>query len=327
MNKRMKPKQIILETVAIFSLTFPSSGWTMNAGTGADMATFENSMLAVRLSASIENISGQSDEYVYDETTGDKISELNWDLENIVMLGGEISVGWNDRLQFNLGGWTAVSEDSGSMVDRDWLSDVNSDWSHYSKSSNELDHGYIVDVNLSYNFSVTENIFISPILGFRFNNWKWHDRGGEYIYSGNGGWRNYSGTFPDETGIVYEQWLYAPYLGVAVGGIYERFFINTYLKGSPWAWSEDKDQHLLRDLEFEEKVNKQRFIGAGIECGYSVTDSLSINLGLDYQKFKTAKGSTLEIDKATGERYHINGDAAGIAHHSTAVSLSVGYTF
>ena len=59
------------------------------------------------------------------------------------------------------------------------------------------------------------------------------------IYSGNGGWRNYSGTFPDETGIIYEQWLYAPYLGLVVGAGYGRFFIDTYLKGLPGAWPDD----------------------------------------------------------------------------------------
>ncbi|MBN0986686.1 omptin family outer membrane protease [Amphritea pacifica] len=326
LSKKMKSKLIILATLTVCSFIFPSIGWTMNVGMGADMATFENSMIAVRLRGSIEKISGQSDEYVYD-TTGAKISELNWDLENIVMIGGGISVGWNDYLQLNLGGWTAVSENSGSMVDRDWYPEISSDWSDYSKGSNRLDHGYIIDMNLSYNFSFTENVSVSPMLGFRFNNWKWHDRGGEYIYSINGGWRNVSGTFPDEIGIVYEQWLYAPYLGVAVGAGYEKFFVNTYLKGSLWAWSEDEDQHLLRDLEFKDKVNKQRFIGAGIECGYNVTERMSVRLALDYQKFKTGKGSALVIDKTTGDKYHSNGDVSGIAHDSTAVSLSVEYSY
>ncbi len=83
------------------------------------------------------------------------------------------------------------------------------------------------------------------------------------------------GVFEDETGIRYEQKYYVPYLGVNLGYTQKKFFVNLYLKGSLWAWSEGKDQHLQRDLEFEDEIDGQSYVGAGFEAGYVLPENFT----------------------------------------------------
>ncbi|MGE4545292.1 MAG: omptin family outer membrane protease [Pedobacter sp.] len=322
----MKMKQIVVILFVVLALTFPAKTSAMSAGMGPDLYISGNASIPISIRASVEYLWGESNEYVYDTDTGDKISELDWELENIAMLGGVVSVGLVDWLQLNFGGWAAVTDGSGTMVDKDWTPALSSEWDNYSIGPVKLDHGYMVDANMAFPIEITSNLKISPMLGFKFDNWKWHDKGGKYIYSVNG-WRDEKGTFPDVVGIRYEQWFYAPYLGLNMQTNYESFFFNAYIKGTLWAWSKGKDEHLNRDLLFEDKVYHQAFISAGIEAGYNVSDWCFITLGFDYQEFMTAKGSTLSTDTETGETERFDGDAAGTGHHSSVINLAVGIRF
>ena len=320
----MKSCRIVFFPVLFLLWLVPASSLAMNAGMGPDLLTIEDSPIPLTVRASSYYIWGESNEYVYDPETGDKISQLDWDLENIVMVGGSISARFTDWLQLNFGGWAAVNEGDGRMVDRDW-DFPGEDWTDRSVSDVYLDHGYVLDVNVAFPLEMSPWFTISPMVGFSHDNWEWHDQGGSYVYSRDG-WRDSTGDFADETGIRYEQWFYAPYIGLNLSVEYEGFFANAYVKGTPWAWSEDKDQHLLRDLEFKESIYNQSYIGTGVEIGYDVTDCFYIMAGYDYQEFMSAKGGTTTTDTVTGESSS-DGNSAGIGHHLNSVSLSFGFKF
>lgn len=327
---RIRLTALLLSAFTFLSILFSSNVWAMHAGMGSSqgetLLTIDNSTIPISFRASAEYLWGKSDEYVFDADTGQKISHLEWDLKDIVMLGGVFSTGISDWIQLNVGGWGAVSDGSGRIVDRDWEGGNPSEWSDRSEGPCSLDHGYIIDSNIAFPVEVFKYVTISPMIGFKYDNWKWHDRGGIGVYSGDG-WRDTVINFGDKTGLVYEQWFYAPYLGVNVGGNYEDFFVNAYFKGTPWAWSEDEDHHLERSRKYTEKVYNQTFIGAGIELGCNLNENLFVVLGFDFQEFQRAKGSTEMTNTETGETATLGGDAAGIGHSSSAVNISFGFKF
>lgn len=311
--------------LAVIILALPPAGWTMNGGMGRNLLTINDKPFPMTLRGSVSYIQGQSREYVYDSQTGSKISQLDWDLDDIVMVGGTVSVGLANRLELKLDGRTAVSEGHGDMVDRDWYPEISPDWSDWSKSSARLDHGHVLDISLGLPLEIFDGIVVTPLAGFKFDNWKWSDRGGEYIYSRDG-WRNETGKFPDETGIIYEQWFYAPYIGLKLAVTRKGFFANVYGKGALWAWSDAEDQHLSRALEFDDHVENQVYIGAGLELGYTVADRFHLIVAYDYQRFTTEKGDSEIFDGATGEK-ETDRNAAGIGHESSAVRFSLGFKF
>ncbi len=146
-----------------------------------------------------------------------------------------------------------------------------------------------------------------------------------YIYSRDG-WRNATGNFPDVTGIIYEQWFHAPYLGLNLAVARKGFFANAYGKWSLWAWSDAEDQHLMTGFEFDDPVRNQNYIGAGLELGYDVAERFYLMVAYDYQRFTTEKGDSDILEGATGERWTDDG-SAGIGHESGAVRFSLGFRF
>lgn len=318
----------VLGLVAIIIFFFPSLSLAIHASMGSKLvAEDEENSIPFSFRISIEGIEGEANEYVYDEITGDKVSQLDWELESVLMLGGIASLKIKDWLQLNVGGWTAIVEGHGEMEDRDWSPEVSSDWSHWSGHSAELMHGYVLDANMVFPFEIDRSLHISPLIGFKYENFKWNDLGGRAIYSTNG-WRNDYREFPDdEIGIIYEQRFYVPYLGLNVGGSYRGFFSNMYATYSAWAWSEGRDQHLNRSLEFLDEIDQQEYIGAGVELGYNINQWLFVALSYDYQEFCTAKGTTEMQDTVSGEIEYFGGDDAGIALRSGSLSLTLGGKF
>ncbi len=124
--------------------------------------------------------------------------------------------------------------------------------------------------------------------------------------------------FPDRTGIIYEQWFYAPYLGVNLGVARKGFFANAYGKGSLWAWSDAEDHHLMNNTEFDDHVKNQDYIGVGLELGYNITNRFYLMVAYDYQKFTSEKDDTDIFYGDTGERGSDH-NSGGIGHVSSAV--------
>ncbi len=302
-----------------------SRGFTMDAFS-TPVNLNRGSGLPMVFNGSVNYVRGISNEYVYDSDTGEKISQLDWEIEDVVMAGGVLSVWFSRKVQLNLGLWAAVTQGNGYMQDWDWDSSLGSGWSHWSRSPVDLEDAYILDLNIGYEFDLGRGISLTPLLGFKFDYWEWADHGGEYIYSRNGGWRNESGTFPDETGIRYEQRVYIPYLGMNLGVIRGRFFANAHVKGSLWAKTKAEDEHLKRSMVFNDRIVNQPFLGTGVALGWQVSQSWVIRMGYDFQKLYSTKGDSHGIDYSTGDTW-FDVDAAGAAHESHSIYLSAGIGF
>ncbi len=306
------------------SVLLPGRAGAMRAGNlGESMTLFEGET-PVSLQLSGGYLQGRSEELVFEEETGRKVSELDWDLRNIYMLGGTVSVGTADWLLLNLGGWAAVNRDSGRMTDYDWMDAATGDWSDRSVHRTKLDHGYMLDVNAMFPVSLREGVSVAPMVGFKVDNWKWHDEDSNHIYS-DVGWRDDVGR-TDGTSIIYEQWFYTPYAGLCAGAQFGDFRLGAYARGTLWAWARDKDQHLARNTVFTGEFSGIHYYGVGAEASYAVTQRFSVGLAYDYQEYLRTKGDMTVDDRDDGERATAR-NGGGVSHHSSMVTLSLRYAF
>ncbi|MFP7755129.1 omptin family outer membrane protease [Thermodesulfobacteriota bacterium B35] len=271
-------------------------------------------------------LTGESYENVYDPDSGRKISQLNWDLSDVYMVGGGVSIQPLSWVKLNMDLWLKVTDGDGDMVDYDWFVE-GLDWTHRSYTTDvDLDTGYMYDINVEFPVFRLEDTEFSLFAGYKYDKWKWVATGGTFIYS-TYYLRDTIGTLPDETGITYEQWYHVPYVGIGFHAELTRVTLSGRLIASPFVQAGDRDQHHLRNLVFEEDFDNGTMLGVDLNGGYRFTDQLALMFNYHYQKYEEMKGDTTITDQVTGEQYHIPGDAASIEHYSHLFSLSLQYTF
>ena len=183
----------------------PMAGNT--SGTGLSMA-FQGSL-------GVAN--GEAKEHVFDyESRGQsrrQLSRLDWDLKNVAMGGGSLSVRLWDRLALNGGLWLALSEGSGEMDDYDWLDVRSSEWTHYSLSDVDVTEGYLLDVNAAWKLMQMHGFSTHVLVGYKQDGWTWEDRGVYLLYP-EFGYVPYP--LDGENMILYEQEFRMPYRGANV---------------------------------------------------------------------------------------------------------------
>ena len=104
-------------------------------------------------------------------------SELEFPLKTF-LLGVEGGWGYQnsqkqDKLRLSAKWLTNIDHGSGKMKDSDWIEgDDHPGLDIYSESDIEL-KAHIVDVNVIYNFWLIKQLSIGPIVGYRFNYFKY----------------------------------------------------------------------------------------------------------------------------------------------------------
>ena len=97
-------------------------------------------------------INGKSNENVYVPEFQHKLSELNWDISGVYMLGLGGSVAPLSWLKLNGDVWFKLNKGDGSMRDYDWLF-LGEQYTLYSRSDNlDVTRGIKVDVNSELTF-------------------------------------------------------------------------------------------------------------------------------------------------------------------------------
>lgn len=268
-------------------------------------------------------INGKSNENVYVPEFQHKLSELNWDISGVYMLGLGGSIAPLSWLKLNGDVWFKLNEGDGSMRDYDWLF-LGEQYTLYSRSDNlDVTRGIKVDVNSELTFYEYLKSRFFGVLGFKYDTWKWTAYGGVFNYFG------FTGTFDEVPGITYEQDFYAPYLGLGFSSSLSQTPItfSGRVIYSPYVWGDDKDQHHMRDLVFEEDFDSGTMFGVDVAGAYNFTDHFSVLLSYQYQKYQEMKGGTTITDLTTGEVIKITGDAAGMDNYTSMVSLTAEYSF
>lgn len=268
---------------------------------------------------------GKSREVVYDATTGRKISELFWTMDNVPVVGGTAKLRTSDWFSISVSAQTNVAE-SATMDDYDWLY-PNGSWSHWSHhDSTSLNFMYMVDASATLNIYRDQYFTLGLVGGYRRDHFDWIAKGGDYIYSdiANNGFRDIVGSFDAETvGISYEQTFAAAYLGLEASARINALTLNARYVASAWSNAQDRDVHHLRYLLFKEDFNIGDMQQFDIKGKYAVVPGITLTAAYKYLKYDEVKGPTNIIFTPTGQSITVSGDAAGADHVSRSYLLGV----
>jgi omptin len=283
---------------------------------------------------SLDKVNGMADEIVYDG--GKKMSHLEWDIKNLKMLSlgfnSELSDGFGARIKFS----NAINGGNGGMVDYDWIGkdpygndyDGNKNhasWTDRSISDVKIQKAQQFDIAGSFNLYKDEFKFN---LGYKYDRFKWRDYGISYIYSDNGGFRNYVGNFNGERGITYEQTFNTPYIGLEYQKelFDKKIYGNIFGNYSNLVYARDTDIHHQRNLKFDGYFKNGKYYNLGANIFGKVKENIYLGVGYEYVYYPENQGYTIIKDLATNESYK-NEDSAGIINKFSKVSISLKYNF
>lgn len=149
---------------------------------------------SVEMSLGAGLLNGQSQEKVYD--SGDKVSQLNWDIEQVPTLHLRLALHPLEWLTLDARGWTRMSGGNSDMQDYDWEGDSDS-WAHFSDHPDtRLKRAWQADVSATAWAIKRKDVAVGALAGYQHTRFDWQSRGGSYIYSSRYGYRDERGDFP-----------------------------------------------------------------------------------------------------------------------------------
>lgn len=294
----------------------------------ADIASHGNLRFSAR--AGVSYLTGDADELVYLNNV--RASELNWDVDSMVMLGVGGTVSFNKWVAVHADYWTNITDGSGEMVDYDWFyagtyTPTNDNWTDRSDHPDtEASDGSIFDINMEAAAFRNKSGYISGIFGYKRDSIGWDARGGSYIYSTGGGFRNDIGMFPEEElGISYKQTFESMYVGIGLGYTIADFTLTGRVIYCAWTKGEATDYHWVRELRTVDEVDTDMF-GVDVTGTYAFTDNFGLQLGFKFTSYEKEKGDSI---------YTFYGDGAvvelpagiGMSQETTMVNMALQYTF
>lgn len=307
-------------------LSGPRPAAAVHAAGPLPALTISNQNMALSMQLGTGLAQGEAREVVYaaDELGGEfKLSELFWDMDDVVMAGGSFAVQIGPRYRVSASYWTAITEGSGRMDDYDWLLGPDTPWSDWSLSDVEVRDTYAFDLNVAAEVYRYQNIQFSAVLGYRQDQWGWDDQGRRFIYSENG-LRDVAGELDGETLITYEQLFRIPYAGVVATLQGRQASAEVYFHYSPFVEAEDHDVHVARATTFDSEASGGDYFGAGLRVGYLFTERVSATAAAEWQVIPEMRGDTTIYAPDGTET---NPDSAGIANQWMLLSFSLGYAF
>ena len=209
----MKKNCIILITLLMFlSSTF----------------ALDSNYLSFRITPRFEVLNGSINEFVFDEeclNTDNKLSQLDWDIKNIPVLG--INADFNLFRYINIGfdGSVGIPVKSGNMQDYDWLNSVKGDgnypdwyyddWTeltNYSIHNNFLEKYITFSARLGVNIFLPAEIKLIPTISYHYDFISFSGKDGYSIYK----WDKWQQKSFSGKVIDYQQELNAMLLGLSV---------------------------------------------------------------------------------------------------------------
>lgn len=224
----------------------------MQAPSSALIAPSDTDQAAVRVSlaASLFNQNGDMTYTIQGPEDGGWKSELAWPIRRILYGGGVVSTTVANRYHLNIGGWTSLTDEAGSMKDSDWFDSLSAlllalygdDTAIYGEFDSTLD-ALLFDGNLRVDVVQRSAMTLGLVAGYAYTQFEWT--------AGNGYQRSPISRFNvgsvTGTGIIYEQRLKTPYLGLAASFAPSgSLALNVHAAYSPLVECRDEDDHVLR---------------------------------------------------------------------------------
>ncbi|MFU8780241.1 MAG: omptin family outer membrane protease [Kiritimatiellia bacterium] len=265
---------------------------------------------------------GKALELVYDGPF--LLSELTWDIQDLLYAGGTLQWRVAPRWRLVCSYWEAVTEGNGGMEDYDYF--LPGIWTDFSDGPVDINRAYTFDIRADWILWQHSARQLQLRAGYRQMYWGWSQYGGDFIYSEDG-FRDFRGSFPvDQNGINYKQTFSIPYVGLGMEAHYERWQVAAYAHYSPVASAEALDEHVQRDLFFEDSFDNVKYYGLGFSVGYQLGDRWHVAGSWDWHDIPESRGDIRIIDAIDGTEESYD-DSAGIANKAQSLSLSVGMRF
>ena len=280
---------------------------------------------------------GILDEYVYSKNTSGnykKLSELNWDIENIPYFGTEVDFSYNSVF-FNLYASGAIPKRSGTMVDSDWLGITSStpftEKTNLSYSENTLEDAFFLSTEGGYSFSFTDFFDLKASLGLSYNIWSFSGKNG-YGWYGNAETAYYNGTYYGKgelNGITLERKDFNLFAKIQPEFIIaEKYKISPFFKACIFSYLSEFDHH--------KGDNGAYYLDQGLEF-FTLFDA-GIKLSADIKKITVSAGYNLNFSRhvLTGSYSNTTDDEApyyksrgkgGFSQTIHDISISVKYNF
>lgn len=278
-------------------------------------------------------VNGLTEELVFAQTEEGKIfklSQLDWKIQDLWIIGGRATVRLLDEQLFGLcctlDGWGKAASRSSVMVDRDWDPNFSFETpSDISWSTSHLLSAYKVASELGFDLYQKKwrsaQLQSALLLGYQYFELAWKDKGGRYIYD----YGTYVGFFPNETGISYSQEFSIPYLGLGTSGKWkERIQWTCYGKISSLAFVHQKDIHHLREITYDEKILNGTYWMLGALLSVSFSKYFDCHIKYDYEQMNQTEGITTIYAKDKPPKTLLG---SGVYHQHQILSLGVSSSF
>jgi len=225
------------------------------------------------------------------------LSELIFNADEVVILelGGRLFVdsGPLNHVFGEMRGWVGLLK-NGTSEDRDWNSDDRQDL--YSLSRSEL-YGHNVkkfSLALGYRFPLTEMLTLSPMIGYAHSEQDFQVRNGFQLVSeapASGELGSFEGLDSRYNATWNSGWLG----GEIVLNFAEQHDLVLRLEYHAADYEADANWNLRPDLahplSFRHEIDDQKGYLAALRYRYPIYDSLSILVGIEYEKLKGKDGT------------------------------------
>ncbi len=262
------------------------------------------------------------------ELTGYKISQIDWSIRNLWIMGGTVKKSFlGDTLQLSLDGWGRVGSGHVKQVDRDYLNLARPDMvTDISTSTNtHINDAYLIDLELCYDFYrlrlCDSALKIGGLLGYQYAQFGWRSYGGEFSYDRG----QYVGNFtPGELVIAYKQKFSVPYFGLNALWKWDNLDVNLFGKYTWFAHVKSTDSHPLRGLTFKDNFSRQQYWSIGANTSWSFWDNYSLDFKYAFEKLEQGRGDTNQT--GDGQSVSFN-KSAKIGHFHNLFTLGLSARF
>lgn len=310
-----------------FAIALTTALFSAQATAKSSFFSPEESSINISLGA----LSGKTKERVYfPDKDSRKISQLDWKYNNAAIIKGEFDRDLAPWLSIRAAGWHTLGAHGSNMVDRDWLAPYPHTklWTDESRHPNtSLNYANEFDLGIKGWVLNEPARRFGLMAGYKESRYSFKAVGGTYTYSGNGGFRNITGSLPDGGRMVgYKQRFKMPYIGLTGNYRYADIEFSGEFKYSGWVQTSDNDEHYARRITYRSKVDKQNYYSVAVNAGYYVTSNAKIYVEGAWDRITNKKGSTSIYDRVGNKIGKID-NIAGVESYNFITTAGLKYYF
>ncbi len=300
----------------IFSAAIPC--YALNSISSGVAQIDDGSPVITSISLQLGILNGISKELIYSKN--EKISEIDWELQPLYFTGLELNTRFFRKFNLNFGFWTGINKNTGKVNNYDY---ANSTLSGFSQQHNTVERFRIFDSNASYTYRISNDLSLSGILGYNYMNLKMLAHDGYIQYTMGSAAKPFYGT-----GIMLEQTIYIPYIGLGVTYIFEwpvyLQFVSLY---SPYVSSNETDYHVQRRIEIYSTIKSGSYISIICSAGWKFSSDTLLILTSEYTEIETARGSSYTMNVLTGVKSPGFSETSSLFFTDISIRISAEHSF